>query len=47
MIDMVSFQKQDYPGYNPKIGSGAESNKPFPLGDCSTYKFVAKRNDAQ
>uniref|UniRef100_A0A8I6XRB6 25S rRNA (uridine-N(3))-methyltransferase BMT5-like domain-containing protein n=1 Tax=Hordeum vulgare subsp. vulgare TaxID=112509 RepID=A0A8I6XRB6_HORVV len=44
---MVSFQKQDYPGYNPKRGSGAKSNKPFPLGDCSTYKFIAKRNDAQ
>ncbi|KAM3276042.1 hypothetical protein ACQJBY_044424 [Aegilops geniculata] len=47
MIDIVSFQKQDYPGYNPKRGSGAKPNKPFPLGDCSTYKFVAKHNDAQ
>lgn len=47
MIEIVRFQKQDYPGYNPKRGSGAKSNKPFPLGDCSTYKFVTKRNDAQ
>ncbi|KAF7066047.1 hypothetical protein CFC21_072095 [Triticum aestivum] len=47
MIDIVSFQKQDYPGYSPKRGNGSKSNNTFPLGDCNTYKFVAKHNVAQ
>lgn len=47
MIDIVSFEKQDYPGYNQKRGDSPKSNRPFRLGDCSTYKFIAKRNDVE
>ncbi|PNT64800.1 heavy metal-associated isoprenylated plant protein 41 [Brachypodium distachyon] len=39
MIGRVSFQKQDYPGYNQKRGDGARSDQPFPLGYCCTFKF--------
>ncbi|KAK0598297.1 hypothetical protein LWI29_033441 [Acer saccharum] len=36
---VVPFCKQDYPGYHNKRAQGNNSDDPFPLGDCSTYKF--------
>ncbi|KAJ8637161.1 hypothetical protein MRB53_011428 [Persea americana] len=37
--ECVNFEKADYPGYNNKRGDGAECDKPFRLGECSTFKF--------
>lgn len=34
------FRIKDYPGYVNKRGSGSNSNRSFPLGFCSTFKFV-------
>ncbi|KAL6656208.1 hypothetical protein ACP70R_007034 [Stipagrostis hirtigluma subsp. patula] len=39
VVENVSFQKADYPGYNQKRGDGTRSDQPFPLGRCCTYKF--------
>ncbi|KAL0560853.1 hypothetical protein IC582_001267 [Cucumis melo] len=36
----VEFDKRDYPGYVNKKGSGPNSNKNFPVGSSSTFKFV-------
>ncbi|XP_047051711.1 heavy metal-associated isoprenylated plant protein 41-like [Lolium rigidum] len=38
-IEIVSFHKHHYPGYNQKKGDGPRCNQPFPLGACCTYKF--------
>ncbi|XP_054797492.1 uncharacterized protein LOC129302597 [Prosopis cineraria] len=40
-IECVDFKKEDYPGYNNKRGDGSRADEPFPLGKCSTFKFVA------
>ena len=37
--ETVPFCKDDYPGYHNKRAHGSRSDAPFPLGDCSTYKF--------
>lgn len=37
--ECVPFQIEDYPGYNNKRGDGLRCNEPFPLGECSTFKF--------
>ncbi|KDP44383.1 hypothetical protein JCGZ_20063 [Jatropha curcas] len=42
MHNTVPFNKNDYPGYNNKRAHGNLSDAPFPLGDCSTYKFKLK-----
>ncbi|TVU09957.1 hypothetical protein EJB05_43456, partial [Eragrostis curvula] len=39
MFDKVCFQKEDYPGYDQKRGSGSRCDQPFPLGPCCTFKF--------
>ncbi|KAL5714413.1 25S rRNA (uracil(2634)-N(3))-methyltransferase [Ranunculus cassubicifolius] len=39
LIECMDFKKEDYPGYNNKRGDGARSDEPFPLGECSTFKF--------
>ncbi|KAK4278243.1 hypothetical protein QN277_016112 [Acacia crassicarpa] len=39
-IECVEFKKEDYPGYNNKRGDGSRCDQPFPLGKCSTFKFV-------
>ncbi|NP_001144699.1 uncharacterized protein LOC100277735 isoform 1 [Zea mays] len=39
LVEKVSFQKADYPGYHQKKGAGPNCDKPFPLGTCSTFKF--------
>lgn len=40
LIDCVDFNKEDYPGYNNKRGDSTRCDEPFPLGDCSTFKFI-------
>ncbi|KAI9120017.1 hypothetical protein K1719_008986 [Acacia pycnantha] len=39
-IECVEFKKEDYPGYTNKRGDGSRCDQPFPLGKCSTFKFV-------
>ncbi|XP_030962551.1 uncharacterized protein LOC115983856 isoform X2 [Quercus lobata] len=39
LIDCVDFKKEDYPGYHNKRGDGSRCDEPFPLGECSTFKF--------
>ncbi|GAV59633.1 DUF2431 domain-containing protein [Cephalotus follicularis] len=39
LIERLDFKKQDYPGYNNKKGDSSTCDKPFPLGECSTFKF--------
>ncbi|KAK7301869.1 hypothetical protein RJT34_12745 [Clitoria ternatea] len=40
LIDCADFKKENYPGYNNKRGNGDRCDEPFPLGECSTYKFI-------
>lgn len=40
MIDCIDFNKEDYPGYNNKRGDSYRCDDPFPLGKCSTFKFI-------
>ncbi|KAK9733200.1 hypothetical protein RND81_04G051000 [Saponaria officinalis] len=40
LIETVPFKIHDYPGYNNKRGDGSRSDEPFPLGECSTFKFI-------
>ncbi|CAJ1960222.1 unnamed protein product [Sphenostylis stenocarpa] len=40
LIECTDFNREDYPGYNNKRGDGYRCDEPFPLGKCSTYKFV-------
>ncbi|KAK3007295.1 hypothetical protein RJ639_015754 [Escallonia herrerae] len=40
LIECLSFKVEDYPGYNHKRGSGVRCDEPFPLGECSTFKFI-------
>lgn len=37
--EAVPFRRGDYPGYQNKRADGGQSDEPFRLGDCSTYKF--------
>jgi hypothetical protein len=39
LAECVDFKKEDYPGYKNKRGDGSRCDKPFPLGECSTFKF--------
>ena len=39
LVEKISFQKADYPGYNQKKGGGPKCDKPFPIGTCFTFKF--------
>ena len=39
LIECVDFKKEDYPGYHNKRGDGWRCDEPFPLGECSTFKF--------
>ncbi|KAJ8755002.1 hypothetical protein K2173_015514 [Erythroxylum novogranatense] len=43
LIDSVDFLINDYPGYSNKRGDGANSDDPFPLGECRTFKFMMFR----
>ncbi|KAL7593072.1 hypothetical protein Lser_V15G35543 [Lactuca serriola] len=40
LIECIDFKIEDYPGYNNKRGDGKDSDLPFPLGKCSTFKFI-------
>ncbi|KAG7957985.1 hypothetical protein I3843_11G202800 [Carya illinoinensis] len=40
LLEEVEFSKWDYPGYVNKRGSGSRINNTFPVGECSTFKFV-------
>ncbi|KAK2986954.1 hypothetical protein RJ640_004915 [Escallonia rubra] len=40
LIECSSFKIENYPGYNHKRGSGVRCDEPFPLGECSTFKFI-------
>ncbi|XP_057433212.1 uncharacterized protein LOC130726023 [Lotus japonicus] len=48
LIECSDFKKEDYPGYNNKRGDSNRCDEPFPLGKCSTFKFIynpkARRN---
>ncbi|KAF5943500.1 hypothetical protein HYC85_017577 [Camellia sinensis] len=37
--ESVPFCKHKYPGYDNKRGCGSHPDDPFPLGDCTTFKF--------
>ncbi|XP_024006072.1 heavy metal-associated isoprenylated plant protein 41 [Eutrema salsugineum] len=39
LIHCVAFDKCNYPGYENKRGDGSRCDQPFPLGECSTFKF--------
>ncbi|CAK9308626.1 unnamed protein product [Citrullus colocynthis] len=39
LIGCADFNILDYPGYNNKRGQGKRCDRPFVLGECSTYKF--------
>ena len=41
LIQKVPFDIRYYPGYVNKRGSGPKINQPFPLGECSTFKFAS------
>ncbi|KAK9049055.1 hypothetical protein SSX86_031978 [Deinandra increscens subsp. villosa] len=43
LLGCVEFNITDYPGYNNKRGDGSRSDHPFPLGKCSTYKFISSK----
>ncbi|KAJ8754828.1 hypothetical protein K2173_015340 [Erythroxylum novogranatense] len=43
LIGSVDFLINDYPGYSNKRGDGANSDDPFPLGECRTFKFMMFR----
>lgn len=40
LTERVDFKIEDYPGYNNKRGDGNRCDKPFFLGECSTFKFI-------
>nr|XP_043621500.1 25S rRNA (uridine-N(3))-methyltransferase-like isoform X2 [Erigeron canadensis] len=40
LLERIKFKLKDYPGYSNKRGDGNRSDESFPLGECSTYKFV-------
>ncbi|OIW09525.1 hypothetical protein TanjilG_13749 [Lupinus angustifolius] len=40
LVECAEFRKEDYPGYNNKRGDGNRCDEPFPLGECSTFKFI-------
>ncbi|KAI5408918.1 heavy metal-associated isoprenylated plant protein 41 [Lathyrus oleraceus] len=40
MIECADFKQEAYPGYNNKRGHRSRCDDPFPLGKCSTFKFI-------
>ncbi|KAK1415470.1 hypothetical protein QVD17_31252 [Tagetes erecta] len=44
LVECSEFNISDYPGYNNKRGDGSRSDEPFPLGKCSTFKFILSKN---
>ncbi|XP_022717872.1 heavy metal-associated isoprenylated plant protein 41 [Durio zibethinus] len=39
LVQRVDFNKEDYPGCHNKRRDGSRCDKPFPLGESSTFKF--------
>ncbi|KAF5188133.1 Heavy metal-associated isoprenylated plant protein, partial [Thalictrum thalictroides] len=39
LTECIEFKKGDYPGYSNKRGASDRCDEPFPLGECSTFKF--------
>ncbi|OAY71381.1 Uncharacterized protein ACMD2_27058 [Ananas comosus] len=39
LVECSDFRIGDYPGYNNKRGDGFFCDEPFPLVECSTFKF--------
>jgi 25S rRNA (uracil2634-N3)-methyltransferase len=46
-IGRDDFKMEDYPGYSNKRGEGDRCDQPFPLGECSTFKFRSSHTDKQ
>ncbi|KAI9115525.1 hypothetical protein K1719_013194 [Acacia pycnantha] len=44
LVKEVPFYKWDYEGYCNKKGSGSKCNKTFIVGECSTFKFMKKKD---
>ncbi|XP_041029105.1 heavy metal-associated isoprenylated plant protein 41-like [Juglans microcarpa x Juglans regia] len=44
LVGCVDFKKEDFPGYNNKRGDGSRCDNAFPLGKCSTFKFMIRFN---
>ncbi|XP_042485915.1 heavy metal-associated isoprenylated plant protein 41-like [Macadamia integrifolia] len=44
LIECTDFKIEDYPGYINKRGDGPRCDQTFPLGKCSTFKFVLSQN---
>lgn len=40
LLECVEFKIEDYPNYKNKRGDGNRPDEPFPLGECSTFKFI-------
>jgi len=39
LAEKVKFGIYQYPGYRNKRGYGSRSDRTFPVGECSTFKF--------
>ncbi|KAK4275267.1 hypothetical protein QN277_018381 [Acacia crassicarpa] len=44
LVNEVPFYKWDYDGYCNKKGSGSKCNKTFNVGECSTFRFMKKKD---
>ncbi|XP_027063705.1 uncharacterized protein At4g26485 [Coffea arabica] len=40
LIECVDFRIEEYPGYSNKRGASPRCDDSFPLGECSTFKFI-------
>ncbi|XP_076951254.1 uncharacterized protein At4g26485-like [Bidens hawaiensis] len=40
LLECVEFKISDYPSYQNKRGDGSRPDDAFPLGKCSTFKFI-------
>ncbi|KAI3510183.1 hypothetical protein L1887_25714 [Cichorium endivia] len=40
LLECAEFNIDDYPDYNNKRGAGRSPDRAFPLGKCSTFKFI-------
>ena len=45
--EVVTFRKEDYPGYNQKRGDGEWCDEEFPLRNSCTFKFRVERGEAE
>lgn len=40
LFEEVEFHQYCYPGYENKRGAGPKCYQSFPIGECSTFKFI-------